>query len=247
MTRRATVAALLLLFSWLVHAQDSHPLDLPVLPPVYNPNPPIYDAAPLPRPPTLPAEDPEDVPPPVLEGGDAIAYVIDISCSMSMGGAPYTDLAGETHSWGSRLDRAKVELQRSVLSLPPNMRFNLLAFGCNHILWSEAEMPLADEPAKASAMAWIRALGLLGATGTAPAVISALHLPGVDAVVLLTDGAPGCGAGWRTAHLEHRWDIAAANDDHIPIDVFGYDAYDIYRAFCVGVAGDSGGSYYDVE
>jgi Mg-chelatase subunit ChlD len=62
-------------------------------------------------------------------------------------------------------------------------------------------------------------------------------------VVLLTDGAPNCGASDIDGH---RRMIRAHNTQGATINVFGIAASGTYRSFCQNVATDSGGSYFDV-
>ena len=78
-----------------------------------------------------------------------------------------------------------------------------------------------------------------------PAAATALALAEKSnmTVVLLTDGAPNCGANGASGH---RRMISSANTQGASINVFGIAASGSYRAFCQGVAGDSGGSYFDV-
>ncbi|MBX3468142.1 MAG: VWA domain-containing protein [Planctomycetes bacterium] len=216
-------------------------LDLPIEGPVYPP--------PAPTPTSIPddRDDPRDEPPPVIFGeeivseNDTIFYVIDISGSMSIGREAYTTLEGAT-STGTRMERAKTELLRSILGLSRSFSFNIVAYDCGTRLWSQ-EMKRATDGNKASASAWVGALQPTGATGTGPACALALGDKRNMAVVLLTDGAPNCGASGVEGH---RAMIRDANTQGATITVFGIAASGTYRQFCVNVAGDSGGSYYDV-
>ena len=62
-------------------------------------------------------------------------------------------------------------------------------------------------------------------------------------LVLLTDGSPNCGA---TLISGHRTMSQAASVQGATISVFGIAASGPCRAFCQSVAGDRGGSCYDV-
>ncbi|MCW8141072.1 MAG: hypothetical protein KIT58_19390 [Planctomycetota bacterium] len=216
-------------------------LDLPIEGPVYPP--------PAPTPTSIPddRDDPRDEPPPVIFGEEIVSendtsfYVIDISGSMSIGREAYTTLEGAT-STGTRIERAKTELLRSILGLSRSFSFKIVAYDCGTRLWSQ-EMKRATDGNKASASAWVGALTPTGATGTGPACALALGDKRNMAVVLLTDGAPNCGASGVEGH---RAMIRDANTQGATITVFGIAASGTYRQFCVNVAGDSGGSYYDV-
>lgn len=237
---RPSLAALLLLAlaapAW---AQTAPDLDLPV----QGPGAPAQEEE--------EPEDPRDKPPPILYGeeiesrSDSIYYVLDISGSMDWDSASYVDLDGRQRV-GTRLQRAKVELARSIRQLSSNFRFNVIAYDCGNRRWAPRSLPATPEN-RAAATAWVLALPALGATGTGPAVAVALSEKENLAVVLLTDGAPNCGAGssWDTTE-DHRRMIRAANSQGATIDVFGIAATGEYRAFCQNVAADSGGSYRDV-
>jgi hypothetical protein len=192
-------------------------------------------------------DDPSDTDPPVIYGeeidseNDTIVYVIDQSCSMGWDVQTYTTPDGGTAS-GPRIDRAKAELTRSILGLSDTFRFNVISYDCGTRLWSSA-MQDANDANKQSAVAWVNSLQPGGATGTGPATAAGLAERENMAVVLLTDGAPNCGA---TGASGHRAMIRSANTQGATINVFGIAASGSYRAFCQGVASDSGGSYYDV-
>ncbi|MBL4848108.1 MAG: VWA domain-containing protein [Planctomycetes bacterium] len=215
-------------------------LDLPMGPP----------AAPVIPPAVVPEEDdddPRDTPPPTIYGEeidtetDTIIYVLDISCSMGWDSQSYTTLDGRTRR-GPRIDRAKAELARSIMGLSDNFMFNLIAYDCGSRQWQRS-MVEADDGNKQSAIAWSMALSPTGATGTGPATALGLSDKDNMSVILLTDGAPNCGASGASGH---RSMISSANSQGASINVFGIAASGSYRAFCQAVAGDSGGSYFDV-
>ncbi|MCW8137714.1 MAG: hypothetical protein KIT58_02300 [Planctomycetota bacterium] len=217
-------------------------LDLPLEKPVYvnpNPTPPTPDDD--------DRDDPRDEPPPVIYGeeitseNDTIFYVIDISCSMDWDNRSYTTLEGTTRN-GPRMDRAKVELIRSILGLSRNFKFNMIAFDCGTRRW-RSTMQEANDANKQAAVAWVNALQPVGATGTGPATALALGDKDNMSVVLLTDGAPNCGANTMDGH---RQIIRTANTQRAVINVFGIAASGTYRTWCQNVASDAGGSYFDV-
>jgi hypothetical protein len=192
-------------------------------------------------------DDPTDTPPPVFYGeeleseNDTIFYVMDISCSMGWGEYPYITMDAQRNT-GPRIERAKAELARSVISLSDNFLFNIIAYDCSVRQWSP-EMQPADAEHKANAISWIFRLQPIGATGTGPATSQALSVKDNMLVVLLTDGIPNCGADGFDGH---RIMIRNANTQGAAINVFGIAASGSYRAFCQGVASDSGGCYFDV-
>lgn len=228
----ARSSVLILLLASLSLAQDlpSQPdLDLPIIPEHYDPK--NRAPGPIPKP---DGDDARDEPPPVFFGeeidaeSDSIFYVIDFSCSMG------------------RLDRdvkAKTEFARSVKALPPSFRFNVVVYSCQLSLWSPV-MRKADTANKAEAVAFVEARHPHSGTGTGPAVGLALTTDRQNmSVVLLTDGAPNCGADGAAGH---RAMIQNMNTQGATINVFGIDASGEWRAFCQDVAADSGGAYFDV-
>lgn len=221
-------------------------LDLPIG------QPPAPQITPTPEPPEEPdePEDPRDEPPPTLYGeeleseNDTIFYVIDISCSMDWDSASYTTLDGQT-ARGTRMTRAKVECQRSIMNLGRNFSFNIIAYDCSFRQWSRSMME-ANDANKASALGWINGLRATGATGTGGAVALALGDKDNKMVVLLTDGAPNCSPDGYPSDQSHRRAIRAANTQGATVNVFGIAASGSYRAFCQGVASDNNGTYIDV-
>lgn len=180
-------------------------------------------------------DDPRDEPPPVFFGEEidiesgSIVYVLDYSGSMS-----YHD----------RIGTLKQEFQRSVQALSPNIRFSVICYACSIQCWSRTLLPATDEN-KISAIAYVKRLNPWGGTGTGPATAAGLLLDHSNlSVVLLTDGEPNCGANSLD---DHRRMIYNANKQGAQITVFGIDAFGDYRAFCMNVAADSGGSYFDLS
>lgn len=217
-------------------------LDLPLEKPEYQGAPPQP-----PAPPEEPPDDPRDTPPPTIYGeeivseNDTLYYVLDISGSMDWDPLSYTGVDGSRRS-GPRIDRAKAELIRSILGLSDNFKFNIIAFDCGTMQWRNALVP-ANDANKQAALGWVNSLYPRGATGTGPATALALGDKNNKTVVLLTDGAPNCGANGLSGH---RSMISANNTQGAKVNVFGIAASGSYRSFCQGVASDSGGSYVDV-
>ena len=237
-------------------------LDLPISPPGYVrqvelpgmkkppvdvnlPRPPQDPETPVSSPPM--GDDPRDTPPPTFYGeeipseNDTLVYVIDRSGSMGWGSQSYVDLDGSVKN-GPKMDRSKAEIIRSIMGLSQNFRFNIVGYDCYTIMWSTG-LQKADDANKQAAIAWVRALQPQGATGTGPATALGLGDKENMAVVLLTDGAPNCGANGFEGH---RTMISTNNTQGAVINVFGIAATGSYRGFCQNVAMDSGGSYHDV-
>jgi hypothetical protein len=231
-------------------------LDLPVEKPVKREAvpPPPAPIAPEPGPPT----NGDDTPPTfygtqIRSENQTIIYVIDISNSMSSNIAQYVDATGFLTS-GSRLDRAKAELLKSIQMLPPSFRFNVFSYNCAVKQWQPQTVP-ADTDNKNGACVWVMSMTTddqlpsgeqthLGGTATGPAVALALQDKSNKLVMLLTDGRPNCGAGpdpvWNFVpgpppHWEgpinqadinngHRVMIRDANTQGAIINVFGIAA-----------------------
>lgn len=208
-------------------------LDLPIVPEHYDPKNP----APGPVPPPAGAADetdPRDEPGPVFFGedietpSDSLFYVIDFSCSM------YNE---------ARDQKAKAEFARSVAGLPPTLRFNVVVYSCELLLWSPAMRP-ATEANKQDAIAFVLSRNPSSGTATGPAVGLALGMDTENkSIVLLTDGEPNCGAEGMPGH---RAMIRHLNAQGATITVFGIAAGNPWRSFCLDVAADSGGGYFDV-
>ena len=206
---------------------------------------------------------PRDTPPPVLYGeeivaeNDTLIYVIDRSGSMAWDNLAFIGLDGQART-GCRMDRAKVEISRSIMGLSANFKFNIVAYDCMLYLWRNGLSP-ADDMAKQAALGWVNMLIPQGATATGPAVSLALGDRTNHTIALITDGAPNCGvpayqpfytSGWfdeNAAIGQHRQMISSNNAQGARINVFGIAASGSYRNFCQVVAADSGGSYTDVN
>lgn len=248
----------------------THEHDLPV-PPVQLGDPPAGTPAWRAPRPDDDSDDPSDTPPPVFYGeevrmeGDAIYYVLDASGSMGAeAGGPFVGVEGEVRA-GSRWDQAVAECTRSIAGLADTFRFGVLVYDCAVMPWNGGLLADATADNKLAATAWLAAQRPRGSTGTGPAVAHALQRNRQClAFVLLTDGAPNCGApsagpmtraqrnyyathgGRPTPEAEHRKMIRENNLQRAAINVFGIGAGGVQRDFCQGVAVDSGGTYVDV-
>lgn len=245
-------------------------LDLPIAPPSMNMNedPPTLEKVALgplqagrilPAPPPAPNQtndDPRDHPPPTFFGeeistqGESIIYVVDISGSMSLSVEPFLNEAGQRQT-GNRLDRAKVELRRSIGQLPESFSFNVVVYDeCIHTMWNSTQKATAAN--KSNAFAWIGALQPMGWTNTGLAVATALGEKTNLSVVLLSDGAPNfldCAMAYVGSYDQHRELIRTQNSQGARINAFGIGiASDpSARTFMQQVASDAGGSYFDVN
>ncbi|MEZ6185577.1 MAG: VWA domain-containing protein [Planctomycetota bacterium] len=244
-------------------------LDLPVMRPVYGQSQDAQDDSfeirvgdvpagdpPFPAPLEVPGEQPAEGLPPVFFGEEipttnpSVIYVIDDSGSMTMATDPFVGIDGTVQS-GSRLDRAKAELARSINALPESFEFNVVFYDeCAFSCWDSKQRATADN--KTAALNWVSAIEPDGWTNTGLAVATALADKGNTTVVLLSDGAPNfldCTLSYAATADEHRQLIKSSNTQGARINAFGIgissdpDA----RSFMQQVAADSGGSYTDVN
>jgi len=237
---------LLILLIGITNAQDKSGLDLPITPPKLGGVIGGTEDVPI-EPDDDDGDDPSDTPPPTFYGEeigtetDTIFYVIDRSGSMARDLQAFVATDGSM-SFGMRMDRAKNELSRSISGLSNSFKFNIIAYDCGIVAFSSS-MVEATEPNKQAARIWISSLMPGGSTATGPATAVALGDKENRAVILLTDGEPNCGAitAWQ-----HRTIIKNSNTQGAVINVFGISATGQWRAFCQGVASDSGGNYFDV-
>lgn len=218
-------------------------MDLPVTPARLGDNP--FHKPPVIQP-DDDGDDPRDTPPPVFYGEelvaetDSIFYVLDRSGSMDWDWSAFLD--GDLINIGNRWTRAKAELKRSLSGLAECFKFNIIVYDCGSISFAPYLVE-ATPPNKQDAIAWIDGIQIGGATGTGPAVSDALTVRENMLIVLLTDGEPNCGADNMSGH---RAMIRSNNVQRATINVFGIAAVGAYRAFCQGVAADSGGAYFDI-
>jgi hypothetical protein len=196
-------------------------------------------------------QDPEEIDeeePPKLYDEDlpmeelSIIYVVDISGSMWCSCPDWTGLDGNVES-GNRLDRAKVELVRSISALTENYTFNIIAYHCAMRQWRPTR-DKATPPNKADASAWVMALHPGGGTGTGPAAALALADKDNYTVALLSDGWPGCMGGGMAAHLQM---ILASDTQGAQVHTFGINTYGSAEQFLRDVATNTGGTYFPVQ
>ncbi|MCA8921118.1 MAG: VWA domain-containing protein [Planctomycetes bacterium] len=252
---------------------STNDLDLPVMRPVYG-KPAVntpddrFDIqlgdVPGGTPPwPAPLETPGETTPPPAEGmppvffgeeipftNPSVIYVIDDSGSMTMSTDPFVGVDGTVQN-GSRLDRAKAELARSINALPETFQFNVVFYDeCAFSCWDSKQRATADN--KAAALGWVSAIQPDGWTNTGLAVATALADKGNTTVVLLSDGAPNfldCTLSYAATADEHRQLISSTNTQGARINCFGIgiSSDPSARSFMQQVAADSGGSYTDVN
>jgi hypothetical protein len=176
---------------------------------------------------------------------EGICYVLDISGSMSGNYTSYVNEYGQVVS-GSKLDRAKSELIKSIRALSEDFKFNIIAYDCSmNICFSPGvDLKEANTTNKTIASAWISSLRARGGTGTGPAGALGLSNKEVMTEVLLSDGAPGCGASTMDGHRKM---IHDANTQGAVIHTFGIMANGIFRNFMISVSLPTGGLHFDVN
>lgn len=242
-----STACLLALSTPVVFADD-----LPIQPTHFGAKP---TSAPIETPEA--SEDPRDVPAPTFFGeeidvtNDSLIYVIDISGSMTMATEPFEDENGKIVPHGTRLDRAKAELKRSIGGLPENFTFNVFVYDeCVKGCWPAKRA--ATTANKTTAFGWVDALKPEGWTNTGLALQTALADKQNSAVVLLSDGAPNfldCAARYVASFDDHARLVRSSNTQQARIDTFGIgiSGDPTTRAFMQRLASESGGTYRDVN
>jgi hypothetical protein len=138
-----------------------------------------------------------------------------------------------------RLARAKSELAAAIAGLRPDQQFNVIAYSSDVRRWRSGVVA-ADEDAKASALRFVGELAASGLTRTRDALEAALEDPDVEAIYLLSDGAPADRAGANLDELRAlaREGIAAcmalarerAVERRVRIHVLGMDGPGVHLA-----------------
>ena len=247
---RLLASALLLFAATTVSAQEG--LDLPIPAPVFGRSVPSTDT-----PPEVPTsgdeggDDPRDTPPPSFYGedidpeSDALVYVLDFSCSMSlMEPAPFRQPNGSVTT-GTRRERLLAEVEISLSKLSESFKFSIVVYGTSFTAFKTELVP-ANAENKVAAMQWLSEKRCLGMTITGPATVYGFSLQGHEHILLLTDGRPN----WDGASVReppwHRALIRNRNERGVTVDVFGLGLEAAARTFCRGVASDSGGQFFEI-
>ena len=158
-----------------------------------------------------------------------IVYVLDISGSMV-----------------SRIVRADAEIRKALAGLRPDETFDIIAFN-NEVHPFDTDLEPATPSMIHQASVFLDTLQVNDGTYTQAAMKAALSIPGVNEVVLLTDGVPGMGITDTDSLTEY---IRHVNINHARIScvgMVGTDQDGIDRTFegttlLERIAHDSGGA-----
>lgn len=241
--RRFLLFAIILFITTPSVSQDKHNWDLPMDPPPKITNPKEIKKLPPPPENPFPVEEiPNFGGEPINSENKTIVFVIDTSGSMVVYMGSFVDDEGNVVNNGSRLDRAKVELRKSIRALPEKFRLNVISYSCTVRHWAR-ELRYATPENKASAINFVNSMTPTGGTGTGFGVASALEYKDVKSVALLTDGFPGCGGEIGDPFAAHRLMIKTANTQNASVNVFAIGAAAIERGltFCQDVARENSG------
>ncbi|MBI4576464.1 MAG: hypothetical protein HY722_09405 [Planctomycetes bacterium] len=185
---------------------------------------------------------------PLPEDRKAVCFVVDRSGSMSPAAEPYPDLSGRITA-GTKLDRARIEVKRSLRDLPDSYRFNVIFFDEGISKWRD-RVRERTEANLADVHAFMDGFRPGGTTNTSRAVLEALRDPAGPTIILLSDGLPTAvdeeDDPIRIAAL-HRSRMLEANTAGAVIHAFGFDIDYRGRAFLERVAADHGGLFREVS
>ena len=117
---------------------------------------------------------------------DRIVFLIDCSGSLW-----HTKVGGRT-----RKEVADAELRRALEALPPNTQFNLIPYTDEPIPFEKRLIPSRADNVK-RALEFFERMHQSGRGNFYAALELALADPGVDTIVVLTDGAPTGGHRWN--------------------------------------------------
>ena len=129
-----------------------------------------------------------------------VVYVLDISGSMT-----------------SRIDRAEFELRRALRGLRPDETFNIVVFSDDARSFDTGMAPATPATVREAA-AFLNTLTVEGGTNLEAAMVRALTRPGVNEVVVLTDGVPTEG---ETDFRALAREIRQLNSGHARISAVG--------------------------
>jgi hypothetical protein len=239
-------AAAVMLTATLALAQDpmDTSLDLPVEPkPLVKPQPPRTDE---------PTEQGDEKAPTIFgteikTDTQSIVYCVDQSGSMSLSVAAYSDENGNTVTGGTRWDRARSEIRRSISTLPESFKFNVIFFDECIRCWN-TQVVAANSANKTAAFGWINGQEPLGFTNTGLAVATGLGDKTNKMIVLLSDGEPNfldCASNYVGSYDQHRQLIKTSNSQGARVDCFaiGVEGNPDARKFMQDVASDNSGTY----
>ncbi|MGE3163604.1 MAG: VWA domain-containing protein [Planctomycetota bacterium] len=118
-----------------------------------------------------------------------VVFVVDTSRSMEKVD-PTSMEEGGTGGGPTRMERAKRELSRVVGELRADVEFNIVEYNSRATLWIQDKLVTASAANKRKAIQWIASWEPSGFTATLEAMSMALEVPGVDTIILLSDGSP---------------------------------------------------------
>ena len=185
-------------------------------------------------------------------GGSAprhIVYVLDISGSM--------DMTEKKFGGKKRIEQAREELTAQFKTLGDGETFSLIAFS-DEIRRFQPQLVKADTDTIRDAEKFLDGLTPDGDTDLEGALKAALAMPGVNVVVVITDGVP------HTQEFQYSTPddffklatrIAAADPAHVPIYAYGLlgpnpdgtDDSQEASVFLTQIAADSGGKFVEVK
>lgn len=196
----------------------------------------------------------------------SVVFVLDTSGSMTsidanqadpLAGSDGTKARGAGASQGpsqqptgrTRLERAKIALNRVLEKLPAHFKVNVITYSTGVRVWKRGEptglLPL-DEANRAEAIEWVEAQKANGVTETDDALRSALNVEGVRCVYLLSDGFV-THDGTTQVPTEKVLEVVreAMRDRHVTIHTMGFEGAD--RSLMEALAQETGGKYSDIK
>ncbi len=143
---------------------------------------------------------------------DNLVILVDLSGSMWQ----------EREGGVTRKQAVDAELRRTLESLPPESRFNLIPYTGAPIPWEKSLVPATPSNVK-RALAFFEGCKATGQGNFWDAAMLALEDPGVDTLLVLFDGAPTGGRRWNIDLMADRF--AERNRfRHVVLDALIFDA-----------------------
>lgn len=176
-----------------------------------------------------------------------VIFVIDTSSSMLEPFRPDETESGATGTGPTRLEAAKEELIKAVLTLRPDVRFGLIAYNKRVFAFSEKKLLAANDRNKRKAIEFIKSWKPDSTTNTGEAMLSALEVPDVDTIVLLSDGSPTNPETGKLVPVDPIIDAIFASNrfKKVTIHTLGFDGAKV--SFMRALADGSGGTYAPIR
>jgi hypothetical protein len=164
-----------------------------------------------------------------------VLFIIDRSSSMQI-----------VQQGEARIDRARREMEKAVVSLPEETEFGIIAFNSGATPFS-SKLVLADDVEKSSAVTFAQSLVALGRTNCYGALALALEAdPNLEAIYFLSDGEPTTGAIVDPQLIVQA--ITAQNQLHrTSIYTLGIDARGAHEIFLQQLAAHNFGEYVSIR